>query len=421
MRKFFIQEQKLDAIIDFLSDVNKRRRYSLYLISYNLDENCPINFFKKIVELINLKEINIYIDQHEVFRLGIKKIKNILKRIKLSIAKKYLDITLNLFCVKVSSGLFHSKAYMLVNYDFKKKFQDGRLVIGSGNLSNKGISNEKGNIEILIGLKSKKDLELFINALDSLNRLGSVLTLEDFTQNYNFADVNSNSWKYSLLKSGYFVHKWSDNLRNELAVKFNLSKNGMQLIQPDELIKRRFNVESKSISKNYFEFDFPNVYLGGDKFFLKHNGLETYLGHWIPKSSLDLENDNNFTLFKEKLEYELRKQQEYIINEIEKDKNWLIEKGYIENYMLRKFTDDYIEDLLSNELKLYRIYTKYYIFELPLDPFYEDEIQELYDDLINTFESKKQNIPVCKILNKTLRERNLKYLLNRELYTLHTK
>lgn len=368
MRNFLIQEGKLDVVVDYLTKVNKQRKYDLYLISCYIDKEFPFDFIKSIVSPIRLKNINIYIDRNEVFRLGQKEIKSLLKRIRQSITMQGQDVKVNLCCVKGYPGIFHCKAYMLVNYDSSESIEDGALVIGSANLSAKGLSNIRGNYETLIGLKSKNDLKNIINAIDALNSSKVIIDFDDITVFQDITSDNEFSWQYALLKGGYFVHKWSNNLRNELSVKFYLSEEGQKTVQSDELVELGFSLDTKTISKNYFKFTFPKVYLGGDKDFLKLHGLETYMGHWVPKASLTIENNDDFNSFKQRLEVELSEQRSEIKKLISEDREKLLTLGLIvKSYQPKVFTVKHIQDLLSDELKLYRIYTKYHIYELPLD------------------------------------------------------
>lgn len=416
MRNFLIQENKMDAVVDYLTNVNKQRKYNLYLISCYIDKEFPFDFIKSIVASVRLKNIYIYIDRNEVFRVGQKEIKTLLKRIRQSISMQGLDIEINLSCIKGYPGIFHCKAYVLVNYDSKKKIEEGSMVVGSANLSVKGLSNSRGNFETLIGLNSKKDLKDIIDTIETIDDSKMFVDFENITV---FQDINIDnefSWQYALLKSGYFVHKWSDNLRNELSVKFYLSDEGQKTVQSDELAQLGFSLDTKTISKNYFNFTFPAVHLGGDKDFLKLHGLETYMGHWIPKGALAIENNNEFNLFKERLEIELNEQQGGILNSIGEDRGRLLEMGLItESYQPRVFTEKHINSLLSDNLKLYRIYTKYQIYELPLDYSQDDEIGHVYEDLISTLNAKKKNWPVCKALKKAVENMDLKFLVEEYL------
>ena len=260
MRKFLIQEGKFDFVIDYLTQVNKLRKYDLFLISCYIDKQFPFDFIKAIITSVNIKNINIYIDRNEIFRIGQEEIKKLIKRIRQSISMQGQELNVNLCCVKGYPGIFHCKAYFLVNYDFANEIKDGAIVIGSANLSSKGLSNIKGNFETLIGLNSKRDLNTIITAIDKLHSSDAIIDFDNISSFQNITTENEFSWQYSLLKSGYFVHKWSNNLRNELSVKFYLSKQGQKTVQSGELKELGFNLETKTISKNYFKFSFPKVY-----------------------------------------------------------------------------------------------------------------------------------------------------------------
>ena len=417
MRKFLIQEDKSDFVVNYLTQVNKLRKYDLYLISCYIDKQFPFDFIKSIVNTVNLKNINIYIDRNEVYRVGQKEIKKLLKRIKISISMRGLELNVNLCCVKGYPGIFHSKAYMLINYDSSNEIKDGAIVVGSANLSKKGLSNIKGNFETLIGLKSKSDLKKFTTAIEDLNSSNALVDFDNISSFQDITIENEFSWQYSILKSGYFVHRWSNNLRNELSVKFYLSKQGQKTVQTDELKELGFSVETKTISKNYFKFSFPKVYLGNVKDFLKFHGLETYMGHWIPKAALTINDNDEFNSFKKKLEAELYEQKEDIKRRIFEDREKLLSLELIlPSYQSKMFTDKHIQNLLSNQLTLYRIYTKYHISEFSLDYSQTEEIDQIYEELISTLESKKKNWPACNALNTAIKNLDAKILIDEELY-----
>ena len=136
---FFFQKDKQQLLVDFLLHGNViDEKYHLILVScyFNLESTNTI--IQVLQKKISLCKISIYIDRGEAICIGLDKINDWIKN------KHSNNIEIS-FKVNNSSSLFHAKAYCLFSDTSKK----GSLVVGSANLTGRGLTDNNGNIEIL--------------------------------------------------------------------------------------------------------------------------------------------------------------------------------------------------------------------------------------------------------------------------------
>lgn len=95
----------------------------------------------------------------------------------------------------------------------------GSIVLGSANLTGAGLIRRGGNYECLI---DSQDAEILEEHLSQLNKL-KVLSPQQLNR---FSRKEEFSFKYALLQSGLFVHKWNENLEQYLSIRYRLSESG---------------------------------------------------------------------------------------------------------------------------------------------------------------------------------------------------
>lgn len=393
----FFNEKKKN-LLKLLSNVDKKRKYNFYIATCYFDLRTASYLIKDIYkERINIETVEIYIDKKEVFRIGKNNIQQWLNRVN----KKY-SFNIYLFPV-VAPKLFHTKVYALIACNFLS----GVLICGSANLTSAGLASNNGNIESFIRTRSQSILKSFKKSL-------SELKIHDLDNIDSFSDSDTLDFKYALLRSGYFLHTWSGSLNRELGIKFMLSDKGKEKIKDVPLLKKLrvelgFELSQASISKSYLNFSYNPPLLENIKNLKKNFGIETYLGYWVPISVINrcLGNEE-FENFKCNLFNAIEKQQKLIIDSIKKDydilcKLELIEKlnNSPEESFLKK-----VEKLKDKETKLWRLYYRYELIELPYDFSQYKEIEELYDNLIETCEDKTSNYTI-RAVYRAINEKNL--------------
>ena len=397
-----VSEEKKESLLNALSTIDKRKLYNFYLLSCYFNPKSLIDVVSGVREFAKLNKVYIYIDKREAIAAGYdlnKKISDLFKN-----EHANLDFEVR---VVDSDALFHTKAYALIACDDDNH---GSLVIGSANLTKSGLTNKTGNIETIIPSSDRSIISGFIKNISSLQFL-------DLSEINNFTKSSSIAFKLALLCQGYFVHKWSDTIKQQFAVPYSLTDKGRRDIKnKDSLVSRLgFNAEAVTISKNYFEFSFePRGDLEVNSL-IKNYGIETYLGHWVPKVIFDkfatrASTKLSLKEFVENLVKAWKDQQSSIESKIEDDFRQMKEEGLLElpkrspeaykpfeNLKQRigvrinnKSSVNNPTGLINNDKKLRRIFLKMAEVDLPFDISNSKDISDIFDDINYTIESKKK-------------------------------
>jgi NgoFVII restriction endonuclease len=373
-----INKGKKSKIVQLLTKgASKRLGHVLYLASCYFSPDSAENLIRALQTVVNIINVYIYIDRKTATVIG----KTTLE--ELSSNQNLPEISI--FAVDANM-LFHTKAYALLSYAKDGSLNKGSLVVGSANLTGAGLTASSGNIESVLDSQDKAILAEF---KDQLNKLKTI----ELNQLENFRTQDSYNFKYALIHEGAFIHKWLDDLGRYLSVRYQLNENGKSKIGDDLFKNVGFNIETATISKRYFDFDYEPAHLENTETLRRRFGIETYLGHWIPNSALDkLLYQKGFDEFCIRLENELAKQLPLIKEKMLADLFHLEENDLIiesENDPFESF-EAKVEALLSNKIKLQRIFSKYEVFQLPYDLSQKHEIEEFFDQMQSLCESRKQ-------------------------------
>ncbi len=390
-KKFFFQsEKKLSLISYLLNGIVKSKEYHLILVScyFNLDSA------KELIEILQgesiiLSKISIYIDRATAINIGKEKITKWIDQ---------LPSTLNICFKIVSAGsLFHAKAYCLVADDITT----GSLVIGSANLTGKGLTSSNGNIELLYDTHNLEDIHCFCEDLFNSNELKFI----EISELEEFNNTDSDYFKYAILQEGYFVRSYNVTINDLLSFKYRFNAKGQKESKSNAF--RSLGLKDKnSYSYNYFE-DIQEVI---KNILLKYNpsydvdwgdyGIQTEFGHWIPKhivGYLNKENQeekNRLKSCKEEIEKELSSsldiaKDKMVIQWKELlDKDWLtstfkplnteIYNGNIDEYIKRE-TNKILNTKITNFLKnTDKLLFRYYSLKIPFDFTDIEEIKNLF-------------------------------------------
>ena len=388
MNQINIKSSKESILIQLLSNIDKRRNYILYIASCYFNPNSARKLIKELRQRVNLSEVIIYIDRKTASVLG--------KDCLIKFCASFNDFEVNLYAVD-TGYLFHTKAYALISYNNDDEIVSGSLVIGSANLTDSGLTAKNGNIESFLDSQDEELLQQFYLQLDELETL-SIDEIDEFRDSDDF------NFRYALLREGAFIHKWLDNLNQSLSVKHDLNELGRQCIDGDDIFGSiEFNVESATISKSYFNFDYNPPRLENAGHLTRNYGIETKLGYWIPQEALkSLFEKSGFEDFKRELKTQLTLGMEDIKQKINKDFEYLKNAKVIKNTDSNpaELFDNRVQVLLENDLKLKRIFSKYEIFDLPYDIQQKDEIETLFDEMLSFIESRLQkNITMWAFLD----------------------
>ena len=399
-----IRTRKKTKLVDLLLKAqDKRRCYHLYLTSCYFTPETAKNIIGKLCESIRLTGVTVYIDRKTATLHGSKVLTKFCKNGNLEI---------KLFAVD-SAILFHSKAYALVSYSESNEIYCGSLVVGSANLTGNGLADIGGNVECLLDTQDDEILVEFLSKLSSLPLI-DLVNIDKF----KLADKDKYTFKYALLQRGVFIHKWTDDLAQYFAVKYILNDSGKEKIGDPVFKDRGFNVETATISKRYFHFDYEPPHLEDTENLRKNYGIETFLGHWMPRSALaSLLEVKGIEIFKTKLFSAIDAQYVSIKQQIEQDMEYLLSAGIVEkgDSSPIEIFDKKIQDLRDNEYKIMRICSKYEVFDLPYDLQEKDKIEGLFDDIIALCESRKKRNAAMRGFLNAYKNANLDKL-DEELY-----
>lgn len=372
-----IRSMKKQCLAEMLGRIDKRRYHTLHLCSCYFDDDAARKLITEVQKFTRISDVRIFIDRRAAIEYGGDYLQKF--------CNSFQDVEVSINAVE-SNNLFHSKVYALVAFDDHGSVVSGSIVLGSANLTGAGLIRRGGNYECLI---DSQDAEILEEHLSQLNKL-KVLSPQQLNR---FSRKEEFSFKYALLQSGLFVHKWNENLEQYLSIRYRLSENGKSRITDQSLEVAGFNIETATVSKRYFRFDYVPEHLDNTENLLRNYGIETYLGHWLPHSvSESMFDANALDIFKERLFSEIDKQGNEIERNIQKDYEYLLQEGLIEEPEINP-VDSFkskLDSLTNNKLKLKRIYSKYELFYLPFDIQQKDDILYLFDEMIDVAESRKR-------------------------------
>lgn len=261
---------KKQCLTEMLGKIDKRRYHTLHLCSCYFSEDAARKLIGEIQDCARLSTVNIYIDRRASIEYG--------DEFLLEYCNSFNDFDVSINAVE-SNGLFHSKTYALIALDEGSNVISGSIVLGSANLTGVGLIN-RGDYECLI---DSQDTNILDEHLSQLKKL-TVLSPQDLNKFYRKEELR---FKYSLLQSGMFLHKWNENLEQYLSIRYRLSENGISRINDRSLKVVGFNLETDTVSKRYFQFDYSPKHLDEAANITRSFGIETYLGYWLPYAALD--------------------------------------------------------------------------------------------------------------------------------------
>lgn len=383
-KQFFFQIDKKEFLIDYLTKyVWDYQNYHLVLVSCYFKLDSAKDLIDSLRNRkIRIKRVYIYIDRGSAIDIGKY---DILKWIIKNSIELKLDIK---FKISKTSNLFHAKAYCLLSEDYK----NGSLVLGSANLTNKGLIGTSGNIELLYETYNIDHILAFCKDLESSNALEFI----DVSQLEEFDKENDYYFKFALLQEGYFVKPIESN-KNLLSFKYIFNEKGQREYKTKEYNELGFE-DKNNHSANYFK-DIESVI---KKICLKYNpgyhidwgkyGIKTDFGYWIPKHIVSYLNKNygstskDIELCKIEIRKELEKHLPSAKDEMQKQWNDLLIKDWLTDEFKPSLTLEKAENILKEKINLFinnldEYLLRYYIVEIQFDFVNLDWIQYLFNTL----------------------------------------
>lgn len=372
---------KMRSLVHALTAVDRRRLYSLSIATCYCNPKALRAFIDAILGHLRISKISVYLDRKDALRIGCDEL--------WSLQEDY-GVILSISAVR-AGRLFHTKGYCLARCDGDNLIE-GRLAIGSANLTNPGLISSNGNIE---SIWICTETPLIAQFLDFFKDKSLLIPLDELTA-FSLDDSTDAlvDFQYALLTLGVFSHKWSTTLNKYFSVRYQLNEEGRRTARTQADL-RGFEAEAVTIAKTYFNFDVSSWRPADDHLTTKF-GIECFLGRWVPKSVFrgNEKAEEQLEKFRRALFDELNARMSKLEREILGDYEAFIQDGIIDELNtgpISKF-HRHIEDLKTDDDLLYRILSGRYFFELPYDIGNTEGIDETYEDILLTVKlSKKKN------------------------------
>ncbi|MCY4140871.1 MAG: phospholipase D-like domain-containing protein [Rhodobacteraceae bacterium] len=301
-----------------MTGCDRRRSYYLSIATCYCTPQAVREFIDAVRAKVKLLvKIYLYVDRRTAISIG---------RAELSELERAYPDLLKVYAVR-TARLFHTKGFCLAAYDADDEPVHGRLAIGSANLTNPGLTAMHGNVESLAVHSDISTISEFLEFFENEDVDGNLLTIDQLT---DFSPYDTTDFQYALLTRGLFSHKWSASLAAYFSVRYRLNDVGRQQAAAGVDVAG-FQVEAATISKSYFvDFD-PQAWRPNDRNLVLNFGIECFLGHWIPKSVFESNEDNKepFNQFKSALFEELELAMDAKCREILEDYDELRHVGII--------------------------------------------------------------------------------------------
>lgn len=370
----------------------KQRRHEIWILSCYVELDLLEKYVSYLLESIRITEVYLAFNFAEIYKIGpidtnrkLRSIQNNLKKLGIEFEWKAL----------ASSKLVHSKGYAIIQRS-DNNISGGIVLTTSANFTEPGFKG--GNIELGYLSTNKKDLRDFENAYDYLwDELGTDINSAVFKQGgYLF--------KFALLSSGLFLHKWSGSLSQQVGIKYELTT----------LAKERGSIAPELAAVGFEAGDtFTRQVLDlGElpkkevpRSFITRFTIETYWGRWCPSDAWDALSET----FEGADQFIKRFQaatEESVLQSVKVDaltiQEQLINRGLIkpvgQDHLDRWISK--VQELRSNRRRLERFFTGYEAHELPYTIEQKSDVVELFESLEEAIElTKAKNIAKEKTLS----------------------
>ncbi len=368
--KVFFNEPNSKAsklISSLVSVVDLQKTYHFSVVSCFLsDDVCDLlAFIHDLTREIHLSKFSLYIDSRQILKIGIEPLIDLSAQICREQGESWFEIL-----AVDTPTLIHSKGFVLLSEDESS----GALVVGSSNLSKHGFFDQLGNYES--GLLTT-DLNLAKDYLASIPR-NYLKRLDELDV---FDSVDSFTFQYALIREGLFMRPWHGTIEQYFAVQYRLTALGQQCVDRGELQALGFSDDVDRISRQYLSFE--HILSSRELVELLNEGVETHLGHWIPKSLiLNQENKKKIEQFYHDLS--LSVQQQIIDHQqaIESNFEMLVAKGFIVGgqFPISQIQEK-LKQLEHDDLKIEQLRSRMSIFIVPYNLTQTREIRGLFEEI----------------------------------------
>lgn len=410
---FLGANNKFKELVNCLLKCQKEESYQSYhliLVSCYFRCRSAQELIEAIRDKINPLKlwVEIYIDPRDALKIGKQELCNW----KSNLESEELKISVHIFDRKAQSNLFHPKAYCLISCKEDRRNCNGSLVVGSPNLTGRGLTKDNSNIELLLDTQSREHIKNFYKSLKRIDFIEiQNLNVWEFTDSLydsyidedEFPELEDESYCFCfrLLSLGYLVHPWKTNLSKPFKVVYSLKEQQNTKIKKEEPqldkllsdLKFTKKAQQKTITKDYTPNYAKKFLKERPSKFIKLNGnygVETLLGYWIPKHKVaEVRQEDLFKEFQDNIIFRLAKDLNEIGKQISSD--WTTLQSYVTEGDKSQKTINSLRIFLKDESFQQRIYQRYGICDLPYRIWQKQEVENLYKSLIDSCHNLSSN------------------------------
>lgn len=383
----------------------RQRRHELWILTCYININILKKLINNLTEKIRLTNVYIAYDLSEAYREGPNHFTEQINKLTQWCQSREISLETQALA---AGNLVHSKAYA-VTQRIDGEISDGITLITSANFTEAGFFGAK-NIELGYLSKRKKDILDFEKTYNHLwthygKELDDALLSE-----------NKYLFKYALLQSGIFLHKWDGSISQSIGIRYNLTESAKA--------QSNFNPELRALGVepgDTFTRQVLNLKELPPKAippaFARNCTIETYWGRWCPHSvwSEVVSRLGDSAPFFEAFKESTTEEKLYLIGlNAERVQNTLLERNLIELVSPDHISNwkNRVTNLRENEQKLERLFTGYEENSMPYDVSSQKDVERLFENLSESISiSGHKNF----VMNKVLNAINLRSLASLEL------
>jgi hypothetical protein len=410
-----------DAFLSNLKNLNGiwKHRHELWLITCYLDFRATRQLIKDFKKSLKLTDVYLLFNFSEIYRTRRPdEAKQELSKITNWCANQAISFEWR----PILGGhniLMHAKSYALIQR-IGGELKGGYLFVTSANLTHPGFgynvigsSSNFNNIEIAYVSNKKADLNKFMQIYNEL--------WDNYSSTLDSAALKENKYKfkYALLASGVFLHKWALGLSSQISIRYPLKDDANIFTIDPDIIKLGFKLEANYLTfqpllKKLKKYSKRRIL---PKNFTKNYTIDTLLGRWCPNSVWSvveemIDRDNFFEKFMETFKKETDSESlKKLASELRNIEKFLLEKNIVipDEERIEKWCSKII-DLRENVEKLRRLFIDYESFLLPYEVNYKNEVEELHDSMIESIDLMKRKSIVAKYVLRATKTNDIELL-----------
>jgi len=382
---------KLLEEVSITFEKKRQRRHEFWILSCYVDFDLVEKYVDILLKTIRLTDVYLAFNFSEIYKLGPLDTAKKLRGIKKKLNKKSVNLE---WATLMSSKLVHGKGYALIQRS-KDVISDGAVLVTSANFTAPGFEGE--NVEIGYISNKKQDILNFQITYHKLwKNLKVDVTHAAFKQKKYLL-------KFGILSSGFFLHKWSGNLKQNIGIKYTLT----------ELAKRKGTIAPELAEVGFDTgdtFTRQVLQLGNlpmkeiQPSFMMRFTIETYWGRWCPADAWNTLSESCEGA-KEFIE-EFQKATEDCNLSMIKESALEVQTNLINKSLIKPVDPDHLDRWMSrmqeirvNQRRLERFFIGYEAHPLPYTIEQNSEVNNLFDSMQESIESSKTlNIAKRKFL-----------------------